>query len=171
MGWDAVREHPDGSLRIKLRQAKTGALIEVPVPPHAGHHPPGNPGRGKTGAAIAFAARGRAMAVPELRPGLGPDGLASRLPSGAEALQGGFSKGEVRPRLLKSVGVQRRDLRRTSMVRMAEAGASTAQIAGVSGHTIEQTRRLLDTYIPRRAKVAAGAFRASEAMEDRQLPV
>jgi integrase len=56
------------------------------------------------------------------------------------------------------VGVQRRDLRRTAMVRMAEVGATTAQIAAVSGHTIDQTARILDTYIPRRGEVAAGAI-------------
>src|SRR4051794_9306098 len=59
-------------------------------------------------------------------------------------------------------GVQRRDLRRTAMVRMAEAGATTAQIAAVSGHTIDQTSRILDTYIPRRGEVAAGAIDAWE---------
>ena len=59
-------------------------------------------------------------------------------------------------------GVQRRDLRRTAMVRMAVAGATTAQIAAVSGHTIDQTARILDTYIPRRGEVAAQAIDAWE---------
>jgi integrase len=57
-------------------------------------------------------------------------------------------------------GVQRRDLRRAAMVRMAEAGATTAKIAAVSGHTIDQMARILDTYIPRRGEVAAGAIEA-----------
>jgi hypothetical protein len=51
---------------------------------------------------------------------------------------------------------------RTAMVRMAEAGATTAQIAAVSGHTIDQTSRILDTHIPRRGEVAAGAIDAWE---------
>jgi hypothetical protein len=46
------------------------------------------------------------------------------------------------------------------MVRMAEAGATAAQIAAVSGHTIDQTSRILDTYIPRRGEVGAGAIEA-----------
>jgi integrase len=68
-------------------------------------------------------------------------------------------------------GVQRRDLRRTAMVRMAEAGATTAQIAAVSGHTIDQTSRILDTYIPRRGEVAAGAIDAWESGAVRSVVV
>jgi hypothetical protein len=55
------------------------------------------------------------------------------------------------------------------MVRMAEAGASDAQIAALSGHSIDQTRRILDTYIPRRGEVAAGAIAAWEDMLDRRI--
>ena len=69
---------------------------------------------------------------------------------------------------LDDLGLQRRDLHRTAMVRMAEAGATDAQIAAVSGHSIEQTRRILDTYIPRRGEVAAGAIAAWEDMLARQ---
>lgn len=62
-------------------------------------------------------------------------------------------------------------MRRTAMVRMAEAGATTAQIAGVSGHTIDQTSRILDTYIPRRGEVAAGAIDAWARGEARNVVV
>ena len=41
-------------------------------------------------------------------------------------------------------GVQRRDLRRTGMVKMAEAGTTPSQIAAVSGHSIDQTMRILE---------------------------
>jgi integrase len=69
---------------------------------------------------------------------------------------------------LEDAGLQQRDLRRTAMVRMSEAGATDVQIAGVSGHTIEQTRQILKTYIPRRGEVASGAIMAWESMDDRQ---
>lgn len=49
---------------------------------------------------------------------------------------------------------QPRDMRRTAMVLMAEGGATEIQIAAVSGHTIEQTRRILETYIPRTVSMA-----------------
>lgn len=54
--------------------------------------------------------------------------------------------------------LQMRDLRRTAMVRMGEAGAEMHQIAAVSGHTIETTRQILETYLPRTLKMARGAI-------------
>lgn len=64
-------------------------------------------------------------------------------------------------------GVQRRDLRRTGMVKMAEAGASPSQIAAVSGHSIDRTMAILDIYIPRRGSIALGAIEAWEENGDR----
>lgn len=64
--------------------------------------------------------------------------------------------------------LQRRDLRRTAMVRMSESGATDMQIAAVSGHSIEQTRQILTIYIPRRGEVAAGAIAAWERMSAEQ---
>jgi integrase len=55
-------------------------------------------------------------------------------------------------------GLQFRDLRRTVMVRLAEAGASLAQITAVSGHSIEQTQKILEHYIPRNRLMALAAM-------------
>lgn len=54
--------------------------------------------------------------------------------------------------------LQARDLRRTACVRMAEAGATEKQIAAVTGHTIETTRQILETYIPTTVEMARGAI-------------
>lgn len=54
--------------------------------------------------------------------------------------------------------LQARDLRRTAMVRMAEAGANLVDIAAVSGHDIETTKQILEHYIPRTAKMAKAAI-------------
>lgn len=59
--------------------------------------------------------------------------------------------------------LQARDLRRTACVRMAEAGATESQIAAVTGHTIETTRQILETYIPRTEEMARGAIEKLEA--------
>ena len=59
-------------------------------------------------------------------------------------------------------GLQFRDLRRTGMVRMAEAGATAVQISAISGHSIEATMRILETYIPRNAAMAAAAVKLQE---------
>jgi integrase len=54
--------------------------------------------------------------------------------------------------------LQARDLRRTAIVLMGEAGATEVQIAAVSGHNIETTRQILETYLPRTAKMADAAI-------------
>jgi hypothetical protein len=46
---------------------------------------------------------------------------------------------------------------------MAEAGATPQMIAAVSGHSIDTTVRILDTYIPRTPRMATGAIVAYEA--------
>ncbi|MBV8591531.1 MAG: integrase, partial [Acetobacteraceae bacterium] len=63
-------------------------------------------------------------------------------------------------------GLQRRDLRRTGVVRL-EAGATTPQIEAISGHSIDYCQRIIDTYLPRRTEVALGGIAAWE--EDRQV--
>jgi hypothetical protein len=40
---------------------------------------------------------------------------------------------------------------------MAEAGAEIHQIAAVSGHTIDRTTEILETYLPRTAEMAKAA--------------
>ncbi len=65
-------------------------------------------------------------------------------------------------------GLQFRDLRRTAMVRMAEAGATAVQISAVSGHSIDQTTRILETYIPRNAAMAASAIKLQEQADRRR---
>lgn len=58
---------------------------------------------------------------------------------------------------------QRRDLRRTGIVRLAEGGATTPQIAAISGHSIDYCQRIIDTYLPRRTEVALGGIELWEA--------
>ena len=60
---------------------------------------------------------------------------------------------------------QRRDLRRTGIVRLAEAGATTPQIAAISGHSIDYCAKILDVYLPRRTEIALGGIEAWEVME------
>jgi len=67
--------------------------------------------------------------------------------------------------------LQRRDLRRTGMIRLAQAGATTPQIAAISGHTIDRCQRILDTYLPRRTEVALGAIELWEQQVERRTVV
>lgn len=166
-----------GRLWLSLRQRKTNELIDVPC--HRTVAPLILERMAEQAAAIRRHAAGERVPTVEMSPLLVPSPTGkpwayrnfSRAWDRArrsadwrlarELLAANIDRPAIRARLLK--GLQRRDLRRTSMVRMAEAGATTAQIAAVSGHTIDQTSRILDTYIPRRGEVAAGAIDAWEA--------
>jgi integrase len=140
MTWGQVEER-GGRVWLTLRQQKTGELVHVPA-----HQ--------KLAGMLAEASRRAVLLVPS------PTGLPWAYRNFCRAWDRAVQAAEIE-------GVQRRDLRRTAMVRMAEAGATTAQIAAVSGHTIDQTARILDTYIPRRGEVAAGAIEAWEQGQEK----
>lgn len=59
-------------------------------------------------------------------------------------------------------GYQFRDLRRSGMVEMSLAGANTQMVAAVSGHSIDSTQKILDTYIPRYMELAKEGIRLWE---------
>ena len=50
------------------------------------------------------------------------------------------------------------DLRRTAVVRLAEAGCTTPEIASITGHSIEDCQRIIDTYLPKTKKLAENAI-------------
>lgn len=54
------------------------------------------------------------------------------------------------------------DFRRTSIVRLAEAGCTDAEISAVSGHKIDTCHRILEVYLPRNGKMASNAIRKLE---------
>lgn len=59
-------------------------------------------------------------------------------------------------------GLQFRDLRRTAVVRMAEHGVKVQDIAAITGHTLDTTQSIMETYMPRTKRMAQ---RAGEQME------
>lgn len=61
------------------------------------------------------------------------------------------------------------DLRRTAVVRMAEAGCTEAEISAVTGHKIETCRQILETYLPRTSRMAKNAINKVEAVEESAL--
>ncbi len=65
-------------------------------------------------------------------------------------------------------GLQFRDLRRTIIVRLAEAGVDLPGIAAISGHKIELCKKILETYLPRTSKMAAAAIEKLEAYRAKQ---
>lgn len=55
--------------------------------------------------------------------------------------------------------LQLRDLRRTGIVAMAEAGCTVPEITAISGHDADECQRIIETYLPRNAELAKAAVR------------
>lgn len=60
--------------------------------------------------------------------------------------------GQVLARIRK---IQYRDLRRSGMCWMRDLGVPVPLIAAISGHSIQETQKILDTYMPRDTRAAA----------------
>lgn len=58
--------------------------------------------------------------------------------------------------------LQARDLRRTAVVRLAEAGCTVPEISAITGHSIDDTTRILETYLPRTLPMARNAIKKWE---------
>jgi hypothetical protein len=113
---------------IRLRQQKTGALLDVPTHPVLREH------------LDALARSSTSLTIITYRGRPGEISAVQRtVPADRDRAQ---------------IDGQARDLRRTAMVRMAEAGPTVPQIASVSGHSIEATQRVLETYLPRNRALA-----------------
>jgi integrase len=54
--------------------------------------------------------------------------------------------------------LQARDLRRTAVVRLAEAGAEVPEIAALTGHSIQRTQQIIETYYVRTRQMAQNAI-------------
>jgi hypothetical protein len=54
-------------------------------------------------------------------------------------------------------------------VRLAEAGATTPQIAALSGHGIDYCQKIIETYLPRRTEVALAAIKLWENATDTDI--
>ena len=129
----------DGRLFIALRQGKTAELLDVPV--HAALEP---------------LLRER---LTDLVGGL----LLVSSPTGLPWSRRNFSRGwDAARRKAGLPALQRRDLRRTSVVFMAQAGLTVGQISAITGHRIETTAAILNTYLPRRTEVALSGIEAWE---------
>jgi integrase len=138
----------DGRLFIALRQGKTDELLDVPV---------------------------HMKLEPLLRTRLAdPSGVLYLVPSPtgrpwsrrnfSRMWDNAFAKAQLS-------NLQRRDLRRTAVVLMAQAGLSAGQIAAITGHRIDSTVAILNTYLPRRTEVALAGIEAWERASIRLFPI
>jgi integrase len=124
----------DDRLFVLLRQEKTGTLMELPL-----HRK------------LEILVRERIAAGNGLLLVPSPTGLPWQYRNFARSWDAIRTAAGVEAK-------QRRDLRRTGVVRLAEAGATVPQIAAVTGWGIDYCQRIVDTYLPRRTEVAIGAI-------------
>lgn len=61
------------------------------------------------------------------------------------------------------------DLRRTAVVRLAEAGCEIPEIASITGHSIETSQKILEVYLPRNALMASNAIDKLERHQKKKL--
>jgi integrase len=121
----------DGA-RITLRQSKTGELVSIPAADLLRSTLDLQARRSIT---ILTSARG--------------------LPWKADHFRHRFAADLARAGL---AGLRFADLRRTAIVRLGEAGCTPVEIAAVSGHSLETTTQILETYLPRNAAMASAAI-------------
>jgi len=143
----------DGEV-IRLEQGKTGALLEIPVAARLARVLAETP---RAGPMICTR---EPLRVPGGRPA-GP----IRLPWTADHFRHRFAAAR------KAAGIEDRrfqDLRRTAIVRLAEAGCTVPEIASISGHAIDYCARIIETYLPRTRSLARSAITKLEDHRPRE---
>jgi hypothetical protein len=180
--WVAIPEHkmqpedyavlsaaaPDGIPRgMRVRQGKTQAWVEVPVTGEVRRRVEANIARAKSAGRfdlIMDDTRGNAAYHGE---------------SGTTRFQRDFAK--IRDTAASTAAqqgddalaeeirtLQFRDLRRTCVVYLGELGLEDHLIAAITGHDIDETRRILRTYMPRTTGRAARAIALVTAREAKE---
>lgn len=155
---------PDGTPRgIRIRQNKTRAWIEVPVTGEV---------RAAVEASIARALDAGILAVilDDTRTPLGPyagEAGQTRFQRDFAALRT-HAAAEARKRADEALAaeieaIEFRDLRRTCVVYLGELGLDAHLIAAITGHDIDETQRILNTYMPPTTGRAARAIALSAA--------
>ena len=173
----------DGRTWIRLRQAKTGAGVDVPCHHRlleeigeAEAHKATKVAKLAASPLLVAAPRGgdwtyrnfaRAWDVTRAkangRLARAAIGAMGGLPRPRDAKRREAAKAKVRTVMLH--GVQRRDLRRTGVVQLALVGATVPQIAALTGWKIDHAQHIVDTYLPRHGNVALGGMERWEAGE------
>jgi len=152
----------DGRLYIALRQGKTGELLDVPVHAklepllHARLNDPQT-----RGLLLVPSPTGRPWSRRNFSRAWDQVIWRVNFRRARALFRAGLKKAAVRAEL-EADHRQRRDLRRTSVVLMAEAGLTVGQIAAITGHRIETTAAILNVYLPRRTEVALAGVEAWE---------
>ncbi len=168
----------DGRPWLRLRQQKTGELIDVPC-----HHrliaavaayDAAAEDRSDDSLLLVSSPSGRTWAYRNFARAWDATRRRAnwRIARQAIAAMGGLPQARKQRQAVKDAiraamlsDLQRRDLRRTGVVQMALAGATVPQIAAVTGWRIDYAQKIVDTYLPRRGDVALGGVERWEQSE------
>ena len=123
---------------FKIRQRKTGAHIQVPVTAELADALASTP---KTSTHIV---------VNEITKG----------PYKADNFRAVFADMRKRAGI---ADVQFMDLRRTAVVRLAEAGCTVPEISAITGHSVDTTQKILEVYLPRTSMMPKHAIAKLES--------
>jgi hypothetical protein len=167
--WEQLAEATEPSTAprvagIRLRQAKGKVWVEVPIvgatraASRRRSRPPRRPASPRCCSTTTASCRGR---IPTWKPASAASSAAS--PSSASgrstrAIEGQRNRARGRARAL-----QFRDFRRTAVVFLGELGIADHLIAAITGHSLDETKRILETYMPRTTGMAARAIALSQA--------
>ncbi len=143
----------NGRLRLRVRQSKTGAMVDIP-------------------ATAALAARLRAITARHRAAGLNPPALVlddhTRRPFTRHGLSHRFAAIRAAacqrfPALAPSMRAKRfMHARHTCVTRLAEAGVDIAGISAIPGHSLQSVNAILEHYMARTGKLADMAIDALE---------
>ena len=126
----------DGEV-IRLSQNKTGTELEIPVAARLKAALDGAP---RTSPIVCVRRDGRPWQADHFR----------------HAFASACKRARVEDRRFQ-------DLRRTAVVRLAEAGCSVPEIASISGHAIDHCQKIIDRYLPRTRLLAQAAITKLDA--------
>lgn len=121
---------------IKLRQSKTGVWVDIPVMQGLKTMLDGIPKEDRNLTILVDETTGKTYTR---------DRLCHRFREYCD--KAGIDK-----------SIQFRDLRRSCVVRLAEHGCTNAEIAAISGHSINETAKILEVYLPRSVTMANNAI-------------
>lgn len=142
LGWDAW----DGEV-VKVRQSKTGRLVWVPA---------------HRAVKLMLRQLKAEAATTRIVPAIGPDKVVYM------RLHKAFLRAKARAGTRGAAGaMQVRDLRRSAVVALGEAGCTPQEVAAITGHSIDRTLHILETYMPRTQKMAKAAILARERAGNR----
>lgn len=149
---------------IRIRQAKGKRWIEVPVVGETRRRIEAQVAAAKA-AGVTCLLFDRASGLPWTMPSLeaGQRRFIRRFAELRDAAIAAATKRQDHQLAAELAELQFRDFRRTAVVYLGELGIADHLIAAITGHTLDETKKILETYMPRTTGMAARAIALSQA--------